>query len=55
MNKVTAQIAVEAIIALPHGFSRGDAEIVLTDAERLEVSDFYLDMLREIIPTLTEF
>lgn len=55
MNKITAQIAVEAILNLPHAFSRGDAEIVLADAERLEVSDFYLDTLREIIPTLSDF
>lgn len=55
MNKITAQIAVEAIIALPHAFSRGDAEIVLADAERLEVDALYLDMLREIIPSLSDF
>lgn len=56
-SKITIQIAAEAVINLPHAFSRADVEIVLADSVAAGVSEHYTDYLRETLASglYTEF
>jgi len=48
MSKVTAQVAVEAIVNDPTAYDRETVEVVRADAIALGVSSFYVDMLPEV-------
>lgn len=45
MDKITAQVAVEAIVANPAAFDRDTVEAVRRTATEVGVAAFYLDML----------
>lgn len=53
MDKLTAQVAVEAMINHPDGYDRLTVLSVLEVARRVGVSDFYLSMLVKAHPTLS--
>ena len=48
MSKVTAQVAVEAILNTPDAYTPETMRIVFDDAAKAGVSDFYLDQLEEL-------
>ena len=48
-DKVTAQVAVEAIVNEPSGYDTSTMSLVLAHAVGVGVSEFYTDMLREIV------
>lgn len=48
MNKLTAQVAAEAILNNPDAFGTSTIEAVLLDAEKLGVAGMYVDGLRSI-------
>lgn len=49
MSKVTAQVAAEAIANLPDEYDRATVATVLADGIAAGVSDFYLDILRDVL------
>lgn len=52
--KVTAQVAVEAIVNAPSGYDTGTMRTVLAVAKESGVSEFYTDMLSEILDNASE-
>ena len=48
-ERVTAQVAVEAIVNMPEGYDVNTMTTVLHVAETAGVADLYLDMLRGLI------
>lgn len=48
---LTAQVAVEAMIDHPERFTTDDKVAVLRFAQEQHVANFYLNMLRDQIPT----
>ena len=49
--RTAAQVAVESIVNAPEGFDADTMHDVLNFGEQQNVSDLYLDMLREVIDT----
>jgi len=48
-ERVTAQVAVEAVVNAPEGYDENDMVTVLHVAESVGVADLYLDLLRELL------
>lgn len=49
MTRITAQVAVEAIVNDPTGYETETMRVVLTDAETYGVAKLYVDMLRDAL------